>query len=154
MTEVPLDNGYMISENNLDFYGFTINVSTNKYYNKVQWRNYTPEQQEQIILECLDEAVQKLNLPMYEYYFELTKRGHTHLHGLVQTSESKIFQLQYFIGQSLGLPKMHPCICFKFTKTVVDVISWRKYMHKNNPEYKWDNQESPKSPGDDIDFVD
>lgn len=153
MSKVPLDKYNDISENDLSifdkkYYSFTINVSTKKYLFKKMWSKYSPEEQETIIKNVLKDSKEKLQLPEYDYYFELTKQGMVHLHGCLYTSHIGMLMLQTEVHNVLGLPKIHPDIVFKFEETVSDISHWRNYMNKTNPSYVSSND------AEDIDFID
>lgn len=148
----PLDKNdlYGITENN-NFYSFTINVSPNKYVYGRQWDSYPTDKQEKIIKSILDKIIYELDLPRYDHYFETTKIGFKHLHGCIFTCELGMLMLQRSIHDFLGIPKLRPSIVFFYEQTKTNVKRWYSYMHKTDPAY---HGNSPKSPGEDIDFVD
>lgn len=152
---MPLDNIYDISENDLQifakkYYSFTINLSTKKYIGGKQWKDIDELKQKLIINNVLKDAKKKLNLPDYEYYFELTKQKMVHLHGCIYTNHVGMLMLQQEIHNDLGLPKVHPNIVFYFEETKEDISHWRNYMYKTDPEKIRDSPE----PLDEIDFID
>lgn len=150
MTQESLGHLYDESENNLQifdnkYYSFTINLSTKKYIGNKQWCKYDHEEQERIIYLSLKDAIKRLCLPDFDYYFELTKIGNAHLHGCIYTNYVGMLMLQEEIHKSLGLPRVHPSIVFYFEETIKDIDHWRAYMHKTDPNYH------PNTP--DIDFI-
>lgn len=156
MTKESLGQCYMEPENDYSifdkkYYSFTINVSTKKYYAKQIWHSYNKMQQEEIIRDVLLNSIKAVQLPKPDYFFELTKKGMVHLHGILYTNQVGMLMLQTEIHNILGLPKIHPDIVFKFEETVMDIEYFRSYMNKTNPDY---HSSRSRSPGDDVDFLD
>lgn len=141
---------YGLTENKI-MYSFTINVSTKKYINKEQWKDIDSLKQRVILKHFMDLAVKEYETT-HKFVFEKTKQGMQHMHGTVfNACELQMILIQQYIHEHLGLAKINPNVVFQY-KPVNYYEGWESYCHKDQSPKSPAN--SPKSPGESIDFVD
>lgn len=118
----------------LDYYMVTINVSPSKYILNKQWKLYTREEQQTMLLGEYNKITNLQDTSDFTYRFELTKNNFVHLHFVCLSTLDDMETIQNIFHEKFGLQSLDPSICCKYSKSN-DKYYAIKYItkHDTNP---------------------
>lgn len=117
-------------------YSYTINISPKKYIKMdkigiAQWGDLVQKTQRdfltELVQECSPPSKDRKN---HRWETELTKAGHVHIHGYIETDPIEMKYFQELVHLRVGMPKLNPNIVMRYEATLYDNGKWFKYMSK------------------------